>query len=166
MKPIGCFKMRKTKAKRKITKKSEVKQGKKLKGIYGLLLIVFFIYLLSLFSLVYMLSQRVSLVLAKSAGLGIYITLFLSLFYLFFLIYSIVLMVRMKKKFIRTSIAALSLGIVFSLWYYIVGYSLFNPPNPPLFFNNLASFTFNLLLSVGIIIYLKKSSRVRNTFVR
>jgi hypothetical protein len=139
------------------------KRQNKLKGISGWLMLVLILFFCSALNALYMLIQRIVWAFTRTIGTGVYISMFFFLIYSVLLGVSICLILMKKKKAIKFSIIALTSGIVLNLWYYLIGQLIFNP-----YYNlfYIPTLLVNLIILIGIMVYIKKSRRVKNTFVR
>jgi len=137
----------------------------KINNLGGWLIVVLALFILSFFSSFSLLVEKVLAILFLNVGFGVYISAVLLLIYSVFLFCSIVLILQRKKKAYKISIAALYTGILFSLWYFVIAQLLFYI-NSNYFMLNIADFTLNTAVSIILILYLKKSKRVKKTLVK
>ena len=154
---------RKVKIKKRRTARRKIEQSKEIGGGLILVLIVF---ALSFLTAVSLLTQKIVAILLLNAKIGVYISAILLLFYTAFLFYSIVLVLLRKAKAVKISFLALYLGLVFTLWYWLIGPLIFYQQNLFLFMSNFVNLVINLAIIIAIILYLRKSKRVKDTFVK
>jgi len=132
--------------------------------ISGWLLILLIGFGLSALNFILLLAQKTLMILSGRAQWGVYLSAVLLLIYLVLIISSIFLILKKKRKSIQFSIAALIIGFIFIVWYTILG---------PILYYNSKGLSFgivvtlvNLLLSIIVVSYLKRSRRVRITLIR
>ncbi len=130
----------------------------KTKNLGGWLIIVLILFVLSFLSAFSLLVEKMLAILFLNIRFGVYISAI-------FLFYSIVLILQRKKKAYKTSIAALYIGILFSLWYFVIAQLIFYS-NFRYFVLNTADFILNTAVLIILILYLKKSKRVKKTLVK
>jgi len=126
----------------------------------GWLVVVLIALILLELSAVYLLAQRIGTALTYSVQWGVYVSMFILLIYSILLLYSIYLILEKKKKAINLSIAALFFAVIFDIWYFVIGNYIFNKPL------DFLSFLMNFVIVLVIIIYLKRSKRVKKTLTR
>lgn len=144
-------------------KQKTKKKGKKLQGINGWLAIVLAIFILSAINSIILLNQKISVLVYLSFRIGVLISAVLLFVYCFFILFSIFLMLKKKKIAVKISITTLIIGIIFLIWYDIVGMIIFYGK---LILADLINFLINLVIMIVVILYLKKSKRVKNTLVK
>jgi len=136
---------------------------KKLSGINGWLLIVLIDFILSAISGIVLLYLRIIGIIQGKAAWGVYISSLILLIYLAFIISSIFLITLKKKSAVKTAMITLIIGIVFAVWYYILGKLIITEQ---ISINDFLLCLFNLVILVLMIFYFKKSKRVKNTLIR
>lgn len=142
-------------------------KNKKLASIGGWLLAIIVVLVLSWLSAARLLYERISLFVTKgTVSYGVHISMFLLAVYCVFLGYSLYLILKKRKIAIKTSIISLVIGLVFSLWYYIIGRFIFFSSQQQFIASGFVSFFTNLIIAVAIIFYLKTSKRIKNTLVK
>jgi len=137
----------------------------KIKNLGGWLVLVLVLFLLSFISSFSLLVEKILAILFLKIGFGVYISAILLLTYSVFLFYSIVLILQRKKKAYKTATKTLYIGILFNLWYFVIAQLLFYI-NLNYFILNISNFICNTAVSIVLILYLKKSKRVKKTLVR
>lgn len=148
-------------------KKLKKRKVKRVSGLGGWLLIVLMLFILSWISAAKLLYERVVLLIENgSVSYGVHISMFFLAVYCIFLGYSIYLALKKKRIAVKTSIISLAVGIIFLLWYYVVGRIIFYSSQQNLIASGFVFFLTNLILAVLISVYLKSSKRVKNTFVK
>jgi len=137
----------------------------KINNLGGWLIVVLVLFVLSFLSSFSLLVEKMLAILFLKVGFGVYVSAILLLIYSIFLLYSITLILQRKKKAYKTSIKTLYLGILFNLWYFVIAQLIFYI-NFNYFILNISNFICNTAISIILILYLKKSKRVKNTLVK
>jgi hypothetical protein len=139
------------------------------KGIRGWLVVVMALFILIFFESVYMLAQRLTMIILDPlTSLGIYISVGILIVVIFFNVQSIILMIKRKKKAVDIGVASLVASIIFVFWYNIIGVLIFYSGASNLFFlvNGVINAAINAAVFIAVILYLKKSKRVKDTLVK
>lgn len=144
-------------------KKTQSKSAKK--GIGGWIIVILIAFIISALNALYLIAQRVSWVLTQNIEWGVKVSLFLLIIYFALICCSIYLILRKKKKAVETSITALIFGMIFLLWYYLIGRIVFSY-DKIMIIAGIFSILVNFAIIILIIFYLKKSKRVKSTFTR
>jgi len=129
---------------------------------------VLVVFLLSLVSALYFLWIRIFSLIQGNANPGRVISTFILLFYAYYLIKSIYLFSKLKREAIEKGVTAMYLGIILSLWLYLLAPILLAEDFTTKIEILKSSFFFLLLnLGIGIIllVYLKRSKEIRKILI-
>ena len=150
-------------------RKQKRKTDRKIKSIGGWLILILAIFTYSWISAFWLLYLRLKLLVIQGyVPIGVIVTMTILTAYCFFLGYSIILILKKRKQAIKITTVSLIIGLVFSAWYSVVGKLIFYSTlgAKAILAAGLISFLMNFIIALAIILYLKNSKRVKNTFVR
>lgn len=140
---------------------------KRLEGIRGWLLVILLVCVYSALSSSYLLVQRINNILTKGVASGVYISVILLIVYCFFLFLTIYMILTKKKRAVSTFVFAAISGTAFSFWFLLISQFIYYPAQKSLILSyNLPMAIINLAVVITVLLYLKKSERVRNTLVK
>lgn len=152
---------------RRKPKNKNIKPKSKLGGIWGWLLVAL---LLCIYSAIYstnLLIQRAWAIVSQTAAAGVYISAIILIFYCLFIWATVYLVIAKKKKAIKAYIGAVISGVIFNLWFMIIGQWIYYPAYiKEILIYNSPALLFNLALTFGILFYFLKSKRVKKTLIR
>ena len=144
---------------RRIREKTNRKTGKS--GEISIWLIAVSIILaISFLSSLYLLAQKVIAILFLNIKFGVYISAILLLIYSALLFLGILNIFLKKRKAIKITVYALYIGIAFTLWYWLIGQLIFYK-QIPFIITNAANLIVNLAIIILILLYFKKSMKLR-----
>jgi len=139
----------------------------KINKIGGWLILIIAIFILSALLSAYLLLHRLIWIFTLNVGIGVYISMFFLLVYSVLIWYSIYLILRKKRKAVNMSIIAMSAGLIFILWFFLIGQLIFtNYDKVLIWIYGIIYLVSNLVLAILISVYLKISKRVKKTFVK
>jgi hypothetical protein len=141
-----------------------------LDGIDGWLVFVLVVFILSALNATYLLIQRISWAFNpdKIVGTGVFISMFFLLLYCTLIWYAIYHLFEEKKQAVNASILALGAGLLFAFWFNIIGQWIYyvGDNKTAVLQSGSINFVFDLVVTIFLILYLKKSKRVKETFTR
>jgi len=140
---------------------------KRLEGIRGWLLVILLVCVYSALSASYLLVQRINAILTKTVALGVYVSLIILIIYCFFIWVTVYMIFTKKKKTASIFVFAAISGTAFSFWYFLISQLIYYPSQiSSVLLPNLLMIVINLAITITVLLYLKKSERVKNTFVK
>ena len=129
---------------------------------------VLLVFLLSLVSTLYFLWIRILALIQGNANPGRIISTFILLFYAYYLLRSIYLFSKLKREAIEKGVTATYIGLILSLWLYLLAPILLTE-DPTIKIEMLKNSFFFLILNIGIgiilLVYLKKSKEIRKILI-
>ncbi len=140
---------------------------KRLEGIRGWLLVVLLVCIYSALSSSYLLIQRVNAIMTKSVSSGVYISVILLIIYCFLIWATVYFIIGKKKKAVSMFVLAAIFGTMFSIWFLLVSQLIYYPSQKSLILSyNLPMVVINLAITLTVLLYLKKSNRVKNALIK
>lgn len=146
-----------------------IKSKQTSKKISGWLLLILGICFYSALFASNLLFQRINWIFNANAvtGFGVYISAILLIFYCIAIFTTIVFILMKKKLAIKMFIISGIFETLFTIWFYLIGQLIYFPEKASLIWKyNSIVVIINLAIILGIMFYLLKSKRVKETLVR
>jgi hypothetical protein len=151
--------------KKKAGGKAKKNSNSKFRGVSGWLVLVLAIFSAVLIQMLFMIGKRVHLVSVYGIAnsIGVFISLILMLIYAVLVAIGIYFILKKRKLAIKVGVAAMIQGMVFTLWFNLIGILMFYGFYPRLLINGAIAILLTLVMAVSVIVYLLNSRRVKAT---
>jgi hypothetical protein len=151
-------------AKKKRSRSKIVKETRLNLGLW----IVAFVLFIGFINSVYLLANKIFLVIKGSAPIGVYISIILLIAVLISSSYAVCLIMNKRKRAICSTKLSIILAAVFAFWYNLLANYIFldNRQFSQIFYPKLMTFILDIIILGVVMLYIIKSKKIREILIK